>query len=341
VTNNAPVAHLPALFASLILSGSAFADAGAGRETMSAWSDPERVPEMAVEAGSPLPVRRWRPEGEPVAVALALHGFLDHAGSLAVLATALRAEGIALYAYDQQGFGAREPLGRWAGREAMVEDAVRMTAWLRARYPDTPLHLVGKSMGAAVAILALAGREPLPVDGAVLIAPAVWAPETQPWYQRLALGVGRRLAPEASLSVEWSRRLGIRPTDDPAVLEALRADPLVQRRARLDTLHGLTALMGDALEAVPRLPGPTLILYGLRDQVVPRRPLCRLVDALPERTGSPWRLVLYPHGFHMLTRYRRGPATHADVAAWIRDSRGPLPSVWEADRDGARAVLCG
>jgi acylglycerol lipase len=332
----------PILLLALMLAVCAAAGSrGGGNGVPSSPLGPPEVPEMAVEDGSPLPVRRWRPEGEPVAVALALHGFLDHAGSLAVLATALRAEGIALYAYDQRGFGAREPLGRWAGREAMVEDAVRMTAWLRARHPEAPLHLVGKSMGAAVAILALTGREPLPVDGAVLIAPAVWGPETQPWYQRLALGVGRRLAPEASLSVEWSRRLGIRPTDDPAVLEALRADPLVQRRARLDTLHGLTALMGDALEAVPRLPGPTLILYGLRDQVVPRRALCRLVGALPERTGSPWRLVLYPQGFHMLTRYRRGPATHADVAAWIRDSRGPLPSVWEADRDGARGVLCG
>ncbi|MCH4563553.1 lysophospholipase [Halomonas sp. EGI 63088] len=293
---------------------------------------------VVAEDGYQLPMRRWLPPGDPEAVVLALHGFNDHAGSLEPLALSLRGRGIAVHAIDQRGFGTTSGRGLWHGEQRLVDDARLVLRLLRQRYPAPPLYLIGKSMGGAVAMLALTGDSPAEADGAVLIAPAVWGLETMPWYQRLGLRLAVRLFPGLSLSSRVTRRLGIRPTDDPEVIRAMLDDPLIQRRARIDTLHGLIRLMDAASRAGARLPPPTLLLYGEQDEVIPPEPICRLLERLPDRPAH--RLVLYPAGFHMLTRYSGDAMTHADIAAWLLDPRAALPSGHELDHDGARERLC-
>lgn len=293
---------------------------------------------VIADDGYQLPMRRWLPPGDPEAIVLALHGFNDHAGSLEPLALSLRARGIAVHAIDQRGFGTTSGRGLWHGERRLVDDARLVTRLLRQRYPEPPLYLVGKSMGGAVAMLALTGDSPAGVDGAVLISPAVWGLSTMPWYQRLGLRLAVRLFPSLSLSSRITRRLGIRPTDDPEVMRAMLDDPLIQRRARVDTLHGLSRLMDAAARAGERLPPPILLLYGEQDQVIPSPPICRLLDRLPAAPAH--RLVLYPDGFHMLTRYSGDAATHEDIAAWLLDPRAALPSGHETDHATARARLC-
>lgn len=291
--------------------------------------------------GYVLPLYRWLPEdGEVRAVALGLHGFGDYGASFAALSGRLTDAGIAVYAYDQRGFGSTRHPGIWAGRDRMVGDVSLVAGLLRKRHPGVPLYLMGKSMGGAVALLAAGGEAPLPVDGTVLIAPAVWGRETMPWYQRLGLWVMLRVRPGMVLSGNTVRDLGIRPTDDPEVSRALSRDPLVHKQARIDTVHGLTTLMGEALEASRRLPGPALILYGENDQVIPPRPVCAMLQRLPAAGNADWRMALYPDGYHMLTRYTGAEATHRDVAAWILDPSVALPSGEEVGRREAWSRLC-
>src|SRR5579871_1249683 len=108
--------------------------------------------------GVTLPLRRWLPPGQPVAVILALHGFNDYSNAFTLPAPALTQRGIAVYAYDQRGFGAAPQRGRWPGEMVMARDAARAATLLRRRYPDRPIYLLGESMGGAVAILAAAAR---------------------------------------------------------------------------------------------------------------------------------------------------------------------------------------
>jgi len=300
-------------------------------------------PDWAIaEDGYRLPLRHWPAEGEtPRAVVLAVHGFNDHSGSFEVMAEALAPRGIATYAYDQRGFGLTDQRRIWPGHGRLVEDAALLTRLLAGRYPGTPVYLVGKSMGAAVVLLTLAD-DPPPVAGSVLIAPAVWGLDAMPWYQRAALWLGMRLAPSLSFSASSVRRLGIEPTDDPEIKARLAEDPLILRRARIDTLHGVTETMSLALEAARRLPSPALILYGDDDQVIPPEAICDLLDRLPERSDDApgWRLALYPDGYHMLTRYTRRDLTEADLAAWLLDPAAALPSGQEQTPEQARRRLC-
>lgn len=289
--------------------------------------------------GYHLPLHRWYPDGEPEAIALAVHGFNDYGASFAPLARSLVERGIAVYAYDQRSFGSTAPRGVWPGQEALVSDLDTVARLLRERYPDRPLYLVGKSMGGAVTIATLTQDEPPPVDGAVLIAPAIWGREIMPWYQRVGLSLTRYVLPRLSFSGKTVSRIGVRPTDDPEVMRAQSRDPLVQKEARADVLYGLSSLMNTALARAPQLDGRVLMLYGDRDQVIPPQAMCSMLARL--EGVAPWRMAVYPGGYHMLTRYTGAARTHADIAAWLLDPAAPLPSGDEVTRDGARAMLCG
>ncbi|MCF7985606.1 MAG: lysophospholipase [Thiohalocapsa sp.] len=310
-----------------------------------------------------LPVRTWPTpagvsgtSGDDEIVVLALHGFNDYAAAFERLARHLAAEGIKTYALDQRGFGASALRRRWHGSERLIDDARMMAALLRERHPRARIYLVGDSMGAAVAINVLAApgadagsgrragmavpetsRTRAHVDGAVLIAPAVWSRDTMPGPQRVLLDALARLAPGMRLTGDG---VAIHPTDNLAMLRAMSADPLIIKSTRVDALYGVTNLMDRAMDASARLSGPVLLLYGERDDIIPKTAFCRLLRRLPDRPDM--RLVLYRHGWHMLTRDRQGARVRTDIAAWLRNPEAPLPS-GEETRPGAERVieLCG
>jgi acylglycerol lipase len=286
--------------------------------------------------GAALALRCWLPDA-PRANLLALHGFNDYTNAFAAVGPALAQHGIATFAYDQRGFGRSPGRGRWPGADQMVEDALTAATLLRQRMPGLPLYLLGESMGGAVAILA-ANRGPATAvfDGIILLAPAVWGQTTMHPVTRLGLRLTRYTP-----ALKWSQNLlpyTIRPSDNEAMLGALRNDPLVIKGTRSDTLHGLVALMGEALSAGPSFTAPALILYGANDQIVPRAPVARFVATLPPDAAAHQRVAYYPTGYHMLLRDIGGPLVTADILAWITDRAAALPS--GADREG-RARLVG
>ena len=74
--------------------------------------------------GYRLPLHRWLPPGEIKAVVLGLHGFNDYGNSFHYLQEAVvEAGNVAIYAYDQRGFGATKRPGIWAGQDTLVDDA--------------------------------------------------------------------------------------------------------------------------------------------------------------------------------------------------------------------------
>ncbi len=294
-------------------------------------ADHARMPD-----GFRLPLRSW---GPPVSdtVALGLHGFNDYGNAFTPLAQRLAADGRRVYAVDQRGFGAGRLAGRWHGSAQLTADLRDLTQVLRQRHPGSRLFVIGESMGAAVVLAALADG-PLQVDGIVLIAPAVWDRAGMPWYQRAALGTMARLAPGALLT---GQGVPIHPTDNIQMLRAMGADALVLKGARVDSLWGVTNLMDLAADSARRLRGPTLLLYGERDSIIPRSAYCRMVKQLP-RDAPALRLALYRHGWHMLPRDLQGARVRHDIAEWLREPAAALPSGEEVTLDAARLVrFCG
>ncbi|WP_459991329.1 alpha/beta hydrolase [Methylosoma difficile] len=283
--------------------------------------------------GSVLPVRRWLPQGETKAVLVTLHGFNDYSHFFEQPGQFLSGQGIACWAYDQRGFGLSPRRGVWAGVSAYGEDLRAFVRLVKQRYPHQPVYVLGESMGGAVTISALA-KAPMPeVAGVVLVAPALWARSTMPWYQTSALWALVNTWPSLRLT---GRGLHIKPSDNIPMLRALGKDPLVIKATRVDAIAGLSDLMDEAFANAKNLSADTLLLYGEKDELIPKEPTYRFLrDFLADDTGVKTAAV-YENGYHMLLRDLQAPLVWQDIAAWIANAAKPLPS--KADQQ-AQAVL--
>ena len=282
--------------------------------------------------GIQLPMRRWLPDREPTAVVLALHGFNDYSNAFAGPGSYLAERGIAVYAYDQRGFGEAPNRGLWPGTLGLASDVGAAVRLLAGRHPGKPLYLLGESMGGAVAMVASTGPASPPVDGIILSAPAVWGRSTMNVFERSALWLFSRTVPWMVVS---GRGLKITPSDNMEMLRALSRDPLVIKETRIDTIHGLVDLMDAAAAAAARLSVPALVLYGERDEIVPPRATYAMLGRLPE-PGAAQRVAIYPRGYHMLMRDLQAEVVLTDVVSWIENGTAPLPS--GADRRAATVL---
>ena len=290
--------------------------------------------------GYVLPLSVWRPPTSvPTrAVVLALHGLNDYRHAYADVGPYLAARGVVTYAYDLRGFGETVAPGVWHGGERLKQDLRAMAGLLRATHKDLPLYAMGESLGGAV-ILSTARDTPPDVDGLILIAPAVWARRTMPLLQRATLWLAARLIPGKTFTGE-SLPVKITPSDNKAMLAALFKDPRVIKKTRVDVLYGVAQLMDQAYVATPALSLPALILYGQHDQIIPKRPVCDLLEKLPRDHTRKWRAVIYPNGYHMLTRDLQRETVLHDIVAWISDPRASLPSGDEILTDDSPFLFC-
>ena len=285
--------------------------------------------------GSTLAARVWV-NAKPHHIVLGVHGFNDYSKSFERLAQHLVAETQAtMYAYDQRGFGANPQPGVWPGSEELINNLRHIAAQLRERYPGLPLTVIGESMGGAVVLIAASETPGLAVDQIILKAPAVWGAQSMPLYQRLSLYTMNLIAPEMSFTGRGLSSLGIRPTDDPEISRDLSRDPLVIKATRVSSLAGVTELMGRA-QTQTNLPSQrTLVLYGLRDRIIPPQPVCDWLTNLNSAAPTTLRadFIVYKEGWHMLTRQLSARETVEDIAHWIQKiSQTKLRNTFQAQQ---------
>jgi acylglycerol lipase len=285
--------------------------------TVKSSGPPLEPPHLTDEAffaadGARLPTRVWLPQGEPRAVVVALHGFNDYRAFFDIPGPRLAAAGIAVYAYDQRGFGEAPEPGSWFGEAVMQDDLFAMLRLVAARHPGKKLFVLGESMGAAVVMTALTrpDADPPKLAGTILVAPAIWSRDTMPWYQSAALWVASHTVPWMTLT---GSGLHIQATDNMEVLIKMSRDPLVIKATRVSAIKGLCDLMDDAMRAAPRLQPPTLVLIGDKDEVVPPEASKTMAATLPSSIDVKY----YPQDYHMMLRDLHGDIPTSDIAAWI------------------------
>ena len=261
-----------------------------------------------------LPLRVWRPTAKPKAVVLALHGFNDYSKAFEAPGAFLAQQGILVYAYDQRSFGGTPDRGIWPGVKGLTGDLRTTSRLIRDKHPGLPLILLGESMGGAVIMAALAEDTPPEADGVVLAAPAVWSRAVMPAWQARVLTVAAHTVPAMQLT---GRGLGKVPSDNIEMLRALSRDKKVIKWTRVDAIYGLVNLMDAAFEAAPALNGKTLILFGTREDIIPKSAMAAFEQRLP-RDGCGLRVAQYDTGFHMLLRDLQSKRRDdSDITTWI------------------------
>jgi acylglycerol lipase len=277
------------------------------------------------EDGLQLPLHRWLPKTDATrAVIIGVHGFNDYGYFLRQPAEYFNTQGIACFTYDQRGFGAAPQRGFWAGREAYATDLQNFVRQIRQHYPGIPVYLLGESMGGAVVMAAIRDARMPPVDGIILAAPAVWPREIMPWYQTSLLWLLSHTMPWMALSGEG---VEAKLSDNREMMRELDSDPLVLRKTRVESLYGLTNLMDSAFENADLLNGNILLLYGDRDDIIPKEAIFAFLKRF-YLSGTKGKTVgFYQQGYHLLLRDLQANVIWHDIAAWINaHGAGKLPS---------------
>jgi alpha-beta hydrolase superfamily lysophospholipase len=286
--------------------------------------------------GEDLPVKMWvQWHGDaaraPAGIILALHGFNDHSGGLALPGSGLSRRGFRMYAFDQRGFGATTHRGIWPGTEQLIADLKTASKLLKQRFPDVPLYLLGESMGGAVIMAASVEKDAPEVDGIILVAPAVWGLQTQSNFNRNVLEMAAHAVPWMTVVPTGLR---LRASSSNRALIDMARDPLVIKETRIDAAYGLVDLMTRAFDAAGELKSPRcLILFGRHEAIVSRSAVSMMLHRLPEASPTQLRVALYNKGYHLLLRDWIAPTVYDDIAAWIMHPEKPLPSGADINSD--------
>ncbi len=272
--------------------------------------------------GLRLGLDRWEAD-EPRAILIALHGMNDYANAFALPGPWWAERGLTTYAYDQRGHGRSPQRGIWPGSDLLIQDLADFVAAARRRHPDTPIYVLGHSMGGAVAIAAVAeGR--VSIDGTILVAPAVWGWATLQFPLDVMLWITAHTVPGLTVTGEG---LGRWPTDNMEVLRAMSRDELMLRDTRIDVIYGVVSLMDRAYGQVEHMPAPVLLLYGVHDQIIPPRPVEEVIAAMcPAR-----RVAIYPNGYHLLLRDMAAETVWRDVLTFV-NTPGTEPTLSAENR---------
>ena len=261
-----------------------------------------------------LPLKMWLPDHEIDGVIIAVHGFNDYSNFIKDAALFFNNKKLAVYSYDQRGFGETGTRGRWSGRQALSGDLITLVKLIKGRHLHIPIYILGDSMGGAVSIIAMAEEGAPTIDGVILVAPAVWARSEMPFYQRWILWI-------ASHTIPWKKVTGesieITASDNIEMLKELGRDPLVIKETRIDVLYGLSNLMDEAYRSAELLKARVLILYGKKDEIIPEKPVFEFYNRLPSAGQGKQEMILYENGYHMLTRDLQAETVMKDIVYWI------------------------
>ena len=228
--------------------------------------NPGEASELTTRHGLRFALRDWPalPSQAPRAQVLLVHGLGEHVGRYAKLAEQLNEWGFPVRGYDQHGHGQSEgERGSLPSSGRLLEDLSEVVDATRARIgPDTPLVLLGHSLGGLVAASFVA-RELRAVDSLVLSSPALDAGLNP--LQKILVAILPRLLPDLRVGN------GLNPkflSHDEEVVRAYGNDALVHDRisarlARFIAEEGAMVIEGAALWTVP-----TLLLYAGEDRLV-------------------------------------------------------------------------
>ena len=285
--------------------------------------------------GALLGLSSWHAD-DPRAIIIGVHGMNDYSNAFALPGEWwAQNKSITTYAIDQRGFGRSPEFGEWVGTETLISDLKSAISAVHAKHQGVPVFVVGHSMGGAVLMNAHAG-EPLDVAGIVLAAPGVWGAGSMPFPYRVALNFAAALAPGKTLTGE---RAGRQSTDNIEILRAMARDPLVIKETRMDAVLGVVRVMGAAYKSADSVGGPTLLLIGERDEIIPLKSIddvgCRLAGRVIIRR--------YANGWHLILRDQQAQQVWRDIADWTEsiisgeeDAAGD--PIWHAEPAASRCA---
>jgi alpha-beta hydrolase superfamily lysophospholipase len=260
--------------------------------------------------GTRLFRRSWLPRKPQRTLAL-VHGFAEHSGRYDHVGAWFATRDFAVHAYDHRGHGRSDgERGHVDSFSQLLDDLESFLDLVRTEHSDSPLVLMGHSLGGLVVATLLAERKPDLLCAAISAPPLELGPGVSRMRLRMARTL-RRFRPQLRLGA------GIDSGDlsrDPEVARAYDDDPLVFKRAT-------TSFAVEMLDTVERIGSagmhvqvPLLLLHGEADRVCPPRGSRAFHGQLQ---GAGHRLRLYPKLRHEILNEPEQEQVFEDLLSWV------------------------
>jgi acylglycerol lipase len=264
--------------------------------------------------GVKLTVHEWAP-AKPVAgkpVALFLHGIGMHGEPYGAIAAGFTSRSIAFVVPDLRGHGRSEGTrGELAPPQVLRADIGAVINLIHKRHPDSPIVLLGDSMGGVIAAdYAWRGEQRL--AGLALIVPALGLNKAQ-WEKpggdlaslltngRIALGTEAKIGPS---------------TQSAGFRKARLADKLALREVKLSYLTTIAEMQADWPRAADAIKVPLFVCVAENDRVIDNALARRFFDrAATPKEGKTWCKL--DGAYHTVCWDPATPAFVDELVRWI------------------------
>lgn len=254
---------------------------------------------LSSSKGKKLYTRYWYQDDDatkpnPKALLLILHGLCEHSLCYTEMAEFLNKHGIYVFAHDHVGHGQSEGSRVHIDHfQEYVDDSFLHAEKIRKEFPETPLFVLGHSMGGLISIVA-ANQRPELFKGVILDGPLITLDNLPPGF---VIWLGRmvsKIIPEMP-----SRKLDPKAVSrDPEVVKRYEDDPLVyhgklkcrQVATVLDTIE----IVGNSLSDIE---WPFLILHGEPDTLTSVEGSKMMYEKAKSKDKQ---LKLFPDAYHQL-----------------------------------------
>jgi alpha-beta hydrolase superfamily lysophospholipase len=227
------------------------------------------LPYIEAEDGTKLYYREFLSEN-PQKILLCIHGLGGHSGGYIELAERLKKLNIVSYAIDLRGHGlSQEKKQPYFSFSQIISDVKLMINFLKNKYPEIPLYLLGESMGGII-VLNVALEEK--IDGLILLAAGIKTNVKLGFSQ--IIGLLLILFPSLifknlkliNMEANWDKA-----NNNPEQIKLMKEDPLLLRRVSLAFLLSIAKYYRRIMKECINLKIPVLILQGTADELVSYR----------------------------------------------------------------------
>lgn len=265
---------------------------------------------IKTQDGLNLHLQKDIPASKPKAIVVISHGLASHSGVFGDFAKTMNANDIAVYRFDHRGHGKSD------GRDSihiksyfeMVEDLRLVVQKAKSENPNTPVFVLGHSMGGHISAL-YGTKYPQDVNGFILAAGVLR-------YNQMNFGHLPRPEPAGSFvnGFESAHKTLNLPIPDMGAGLSLPNDPLMLEKFSVSFPNSFKDGIQYLKDNDDKFVAPVLLVSGDADlYVVPKD----AIDFYNETNSVDKSLRLYPNIGHMLMLDNNGKMIVQDIVNWI------------------------
>ena len=265
------------------------------------------ITHIRTQDGLKLHLQKDIPQTKPKAIVVISHGLASHSGVFGDFAKTMNADGIGVYRFDHRGHGKSD------GRDSihiksyfeMVEDLRLVVQKAKAEYPNTPIFVLGHSMGGHISAL-YGTKYPDDVNGFILAAGVLR-------YHQMNFGYLPRPEPKDSFVSGAVSLTTLNIPFEGAGL-SVEGDPLMLEKFSVSFPNSFKEGLEYLKDNARQFAAPVMLISGNKDVFVSPQDA---IDFYNETKSGDKSLMLYPNFGHLLMLEKGGQKINDDVAEWI------------------------